>query len=60
VPLRKKGENSKNPNISAKKNVKNFKGNLSLRTLERRLQELKSKGLIKSHRGGKERGYYIA
>jgi len=52
-------EIQKNPNISAQELVRIFKGNISLRTLERRLQELKSFGLIKSHRGGKERGYYI-
>jgi len=32
---------------------------LSLRSLERRLSELKKSGKIKSKRGGKERGYFI-
>jgi hypothetical protein len=46
-----------NPGISALEIVEFFKGNVSLRTLERRLKELKEKGLIKSHRGGTGGGY---
>jgi len=48
-----------NPGINTRKLVKNFKGNIPLRTLERRLEGLKKAGKIKSKRGGKERGYFI-
>jgi len=48
-----------NPGINTRELVENLKGKIHLRTLERRLSELKKSGKIKSKRGGKERGYFI-
>ena len=51
-------EIQKKPGIHLKELVNIFHGNISPRTLERRLKEMISYGMIKSRRGGNERGYY--